>query len=92
MNILNPRVFFCFLLFFQEALNERGNEDIWNLLEEMGGMPLLGSNRGGGWNKDNYSLADLLAKTKMPIPFRMSITKDLFQTSQYVVWVRFLEF
>ncbi|KAK3083732.1 hypothetical protein FSP39_002231 [Pinctada imbricata] len=70
----------------EDAFNERGNEGIWNLLEELGGMPLLGAGRGGGWNEDSYDLEKLLAKTELPILFKLMIQENPLDSDHYTLW------
>ncbi|XP_048777313.2 neprilysin-like isoform X2 [Ostrea edulis] len=44
----------------QSYIDSRGIEPTFGLLKELGGWPVLGTNRGGHWNESEYDLTTLL--------------------------------
>jgi hypothetical protein len=49
-----------FNVYFSEAIEREGNAPLHKLMEDLGGLPVLGSASGGKWNQNAYSLEDLI--------------------------------
>jgi hypothetical protein len=49
-----------FLFIFLEAIERDGNVPLHKLMEDLGGLPVLGSASGGKWNQNAYSFEDLI--------------------------------
>ena len=44
-------------------IENEGNAPLHKLMEDLGGLPILGSAPGGGWDSTTYSIEDLLVKS-----------------------------
>jgi hypothetical protein len=49
-----------FYVYFLEAIERDGNVPLHKLMEDLGGLPVLGSASGGKWNQNAYSFEDLI--------------------------------
>ena len=56
--VLNTNVFA--FLYDTETIENRDDEPLRNLLNDLGGWPVLGTNDGGNWNESEYDFETLM--------------------------------
>ena len=74
---------FYFLIYItSDNIEEKRNVPIHKLMEELGGLPMLGSASGGGWNASLFSLEDLFFQS-----FKMVSKGDRPLIDMHIKWV-----
>ncbi|XP_060564879.1 endothelin-converting enzyme 2-like [Ruditapes philippinarum] len=69
-----------------DQIEKLKNVPLHNLMEELGGLPLLGSQPGGKWDSDGYSFEDLFIRcwqitSSLPI-FNVNFSKDIVENEE----------